>query len=623
MRRLVCPIAALAVLSCGGTRPVPRRPDPQPPVASAARPAPAPEVASAPWAPPDAADGVKDADLATLLREHWAWSMQQHPVWATQLGIHRFDDKLSDRSQAAIAARRKQRRTFLERAKAIAAHGDLGGVDRTTLELLSEDLESTIASEVCDSELWALSPVDNPVTEWNRLHEDHVVKTPGDAARLVARYKAIPTAVDQEIADLRAGAARGLYANAHSTKLVIEVVKRQLDQKLEDWPMLAPLKDAHADFPPEKLAAFKHDLEAAVTDGIRPALSRYHDFLEQQILPHARGKDAEGLGALPMGKACYLARIRAETSLPKTPEELHQTGETEMARINAEMEKLGQKLFHTNKLPVILAKLKSDKKLEFDNADQIVAKAEAALAAAKAKIPTWFGRLPKADCRVRRIPDYEAPFTTIAYYREPVPDGSRPGELFVNVYKPETRRRFEMEALAFHESIPGHHLQIAIAQELPALPAFRKNSGTTAYVEGWGLYAEHLADEMGLYSGDLDRMGMLSFEAWRAARLVVDTGIHSMGWTREKAVLYMRAHTALADNNIDNEVDRYVVWPAQALAYKTGQLEILALRKQAEDALGKRFDIRAFHDVVLGSGAVTLPVLRRQVEAWIAERQKG
>jgi uncharacterized protein (DUF885 family) len=222
---------------------------------------------------------------------------------------------------------------------------------------------------------------------------------------------------------------------------------------------------------------------------------------------------------------------------------------------------------------------------------------------------------------VHRVPDVEAPFTTIAYYREPNPDGTKPGEYMINVSTPTKRARFEAEVLAYHESIPGHHLQIALAMEEPAVPAFRRFLGSTAFVEGWALYVERLADEMGLYHGDLDRMGMLSFDAWRASRLVVDTGIHAEGWTRAQAITFMMDHTALARTNVENEVDRYIYWPGQALGYKTGQLALRRLRKKAEIELGPRFELRAFHDAVLHGGAVTLPVLEARIEAWIASRR--
>jgi uncharacterized protein (DUF885 family) len=253
----------------------------------------------------------------------------------------------------------------------------------------------------------------------------------------------------------------------------------------------------------------------------------------------------------------------------------------------------------------------------------VEAKAREALARSKAAIPKWFHILPKADCQVKVMGMHEAPNSTVAYYRQPAIDGSRPGYYMINTYKPETRPRYEAEALAFHESIPGHHLQIAIAQELVGLPDFRKHQGVTAYVEGWGLYSERLADEMGLYSSDLDRIGMLSYDAWRACRLVVDTGMHAMGWSRQQAIDYMTANTVLAENNIENEVDRYLTWPGQALAYKVGQLEILKLREEAKQRLGARFDIRQFHDVVLRNGAVALPVLDQQVHSWIEEVERA
>lgn len=246
------------------------------------------------------------------------------------------------------------------------------------------------------------------------------------------------------------------------------------------------------------------------------------------------------------------------------------------------------------------------------------AKASEALARAKAAIPRYFDRLPKADCTVARIPVQEAPYTTVAYYWPAVPGGEKPGQYFINTYAPTTRTRYEAEALAWHESIPGHHLQIAIAQELPAVPAFRRNAYITAYAEGWALYSERLADEMGLYTSDLDRMGMYSFDAWRASRLVVDTGMHAMGWTREQAVQFMLQNTMLAENNIRNEVDRYLTDPGQALAYKTGQMEILRLRREAEAQLGPRFSLPTFHGIVLNEGSMTLPALDRRVRAWIA-----
>jgi uncharacterized protein (DUF885 family) len=323
---------------------------------------------------------------------------------------------------------------------------------------------------------------------------------------------------------------------------------------------------------------------------------------------------------VPDGLACYDRLIKVHTSLPLAADEIHRIGLEEVARVRAEMTALGSKLFGTSDLAAIQKRLRLDAALYFGTRDAVENKAEQALRRAEAALPHWLGHLPRTPCVVKRVEAYEEKDTTIAYYRQPAVDGSRPGTYYINTYAPTTRPRYEAEVLAFHESVPGHHTQIAIAQEMSGLPEFRKHLGPTAFVEGWALYTERLADEMGLYSNDLDRMGMLSFDAWRATRLVVDTGLHVKGWSRQQAIKYMLDNTALAPNNIDNEVDRYIGWPGQALAYKLGQREIMALRKEAQDHLGGAFDIRSFHDHVLANGAVSLKVLREQVEAWMSAR---
>jgi uncharacterized protein (DUF885 family) len=313
--------------------------------------------------------------------------------------------------------------------------------------------------------------------------------------------------------------------------------------------------------------------------------------------------------------------IEHYTTLPRSADDIHALGLAELARIHAEMAEIGQRALGESDVPTLIRRLRDDPTLKFAEGPEVLATAERALRRAEAAVPSVFGRLPETRCVVREIPLFEAPYTTIAYYRQPNPNGSKPGEYFVNTWAPETRPRHEAEALAFHESVPGHHLQIALSYESADVPAFVRYDGATAFVEGWALYAERLADELGLYSTDVDRLGMLSFDTWRASRLVVDTGLHHLGWSREQAVQFMLASTPLAENNIRNEVDRYVTWPGQALAYKTGQIELLALRAEAEAALGDRFDLAAFHDLVLRDGAISLPMLREAVAAWIAGRR--
>jgi uncharacterized protein (DUF885 family) len=379
----------------------------------------------------------------------------------------------------------------------------------------------------------------------------------------------------------------------------------------------APAVEAHADWPGEARVAFAAGIDDAIAVVLRPAFARYRDVVQKEILPRARDQAHVGLLNIADGPACYQRLIKLHTSLDLTPDQIHQFGLAEVARIRAETETLGGTVLGTRDFAVIQRRLRDDPALHFSTRVEIEESARAALARAATAEPLFLARRPRTPCVVKAIEPYEERDSTIAYYQPAATDGTRPGTYYVNTFEPQTRPRFEAEVLAFHESIPGHHIQIALAQELPGLPTFRKHLGVTAFVEGWGLYAERLADELGLYSGPLARLGMLSFDAWRASRLVVDTGMHALGWSRERAIQYMRDNTPLADNNIVNEIDRYIGWPGQAVAYKIGQREILRLRDEAQARLGARWDLRGFHDVVLGSGAVSLAVLRAQVTAWV------
>ncbi|HJW23146.1 MAG TPA: DUF885 domain-containing protein, partial [Candidatus Limnocylindrales bacterium] len=368
------------------------------------------------------------------------------------------------------------------------------------------------------------------------------------------------------------------------------------------------------------LQRFRDGIREAVTGIAIPAFRRYGETLERVVQPIARPDDRPGLVHLPGGAEAYRDMIRVHTTLDLTPEEIHATGLAEIDRIDHELVELGGRLLGTKDLASTVSALRDDPALRFRTADEVFETAKRSLARATAAVPDWFGRVPAAACVVVPVPSHSEAHQTIAYYSWPAMDGSRPGRYYINLYQPETRPRYEAEALAFHESVPGHHLQIAVAQELEGLPAFQRMLGSTAFAEGWGLYTERLSDEMGLYSGDMDRFGILSYDAWRAGRLVVDTGMHALGWTRQQAIDFLLTHSALAANNIVNEVDRYIVMPAQALAYKTGQLEILRLRAEAKSRLGAGFEIKAFHDTVLGAGAISLPALRGRVESWIEAR---
>lgn len=577
---------------------------------SAAADPPSSEAQARADAAAEARAGVDDEALAALLEDHWLSVIETDPTHTVR-GWGEFGAE----GRARARARRAE---WLGRARAIDA-SRLSERDRVSLEMFRGQLEAGEAVEVCEFWAWAVSTRDNPLEILNGAVGRAALGDAGEGEDLIARLNSFDPVLDAELAGLRDGLGRGLVADAGTLERILEMVEGQLAAPVDEWSLLTEPRDRVAEAPgwtAKERAAFEVELRASIEAKLRPGLERYAALLRDELIPAGRGPERVGVGALELGEACYAATIRLHTSEGPSPAELHSLGLAEIERIDAEIVALGEQQFGLDELPAILERLRSDPSLYFDSAEAVEAEAKASLAAAQAAAPKFFTQLPKTPCEVRRIPDYLAPYTYVGYYSEPTED--QPGYYYVNTSAPTTRPRFQARALAVHESVPGHHLQIALARELPETPIFRRRAGLSVFVEGWALYSERLAEDMGLYRDDLDRLGALSYDAWRAARLVVDTGIHDQGWTREQARAFMAAHTALAEINIVNEVDRYVSWPGQALAYKYGQLEILALRAEAEAALGDRFDLPGFHEVVLGAGAVSLPILRRRVRAWIA-----
>jgi uncharacterized protein (DUF885 family) len=550
--------------------------------------------------------------LADIANDYWNERMANEPLNATALGDRRFDGKLPDISPRGRSRVKKQYLEIIARCRA-APEGALSEKDKLTRAALLVDSGSLLEYYSCDLEDWVVDPLQGLQVELMNVESYQPVRTFGEAKAMVERWRAIGSLMDQHIENLRTGALGGRVAVKAHVEKVIDELMDQIAKPDSRWALLHPLSVEHADWTGEERRWFREGLEGAVKESARPGFVRYLEFLKAEILPKARPQERPGIMHITGGEEAYSKLIRVHTSLDLTPEELHRTGLAEVARINTEMQLLGEKVLGVGDRREVLKRLRTDPSLYFSSRDEVAATAEAALARANAAISRWFGRLPATPCEVVRMAEHEEKHSTIAYYRSPATDGSRPGRYYINTSAPETRPRYEAEALAFHESVPGHHLQLAIAQELKDIPEFRKNSGVTAFVEGWGLYAERLSDEMGLYSSDLDRLGILSFDAWRACRLVVDTGMHAMGWTRQQAIDYMLENTALAKNNIVNEVDRYITWPGQALAYKTGQLEMRRLRQETEKRLGTRFDVRKFHEVLLGNGAIPLRALRQVV----------
>jgi uncharacterized protein (DUF885 family) len=551
----------------------------------------------------------------TLADRYWDYLNETNPTSALLRGDHRFDDEMEDASRAAEDAQIEALEGFAAEADAIDAAG------------LSRDEEITRATLSFDATAKAVELRDryaefdvNPALGIHALLLSYVgqfpITEPAHAEAMPAKFEGIGRMFRQLSERLRQGVAKGRTPHQSAVTKSIAQIDEYLAGPIDQDPFVR-LRRPEA-FDDAADTAWRDRLAAAVQNHVRPGFLTYRDTLHDEVLPKARSGDKVGVCWLPDGEALYTRAVARHTTLEMTPMEIHRIGQDEIGRLAEEYRDLGSKVLGTSDVAAILDRLRTDPALRFDDRPSIKASAEDATARAVAAIPQWFGRLPQAPCIVAEIPDVAAKDSPLAFYLPPAEDGSRPGTYFVNTYDPTTRTRYESEALAFHEGVPGHHLQNAIAQELDGVPAFRRNLWITSYGEGWGLYTERLSDEMGLYSGDLERMGILSFDSWRAGRLVVDTGMHALGWSMDEAVAWLTEHSPQAANNIVNEVERYIGWPGQALAYKIGQREIFRLRAEAQDAMGDRFDIRGFHDTVLGSGPVPLPVLGDLVRAWSA-----
>lgn len=557
--------------------------------------------------------------LAALARRFWDTALEASPTSATMLGDHRFDDRVEDFS------REQEDRLIglLDGFKAEAAAIDPAGLDtndRITRRSLvfeasshADRLRNRMAELAVDPMLGIHMEIVNSVPQ--------LVPTDAEQAdALVTKASRVGGMFDQAIERLRQGVAN----RRTPTAILVEKSLAQIDDYLaaplaeDPFLQIRPPSDMDA----AATEAWRDRMRVQVEEVVRPAFARYRTMVAGEVLPAARPQEKAGVCWLPDGEEVYARAVRAYTSLDLDPRAVHQSGLEDIAALADEYREMASGVLGTADISAIYDRLRNDPALRFTTAEAVEEHASRALARADAAVPGWFGRLPKAPCVVRRMPDVGAADATIAFYLPPAQDGSRPGTFFINVSQPTTRTRYESEALAFHESVPGHHLQIAIAQELEDIPLFRRHATATAFIEGWGLYTERLADEMGLYSGEVERMGMLSFDSWRAGRLVVDTGLHALGWSRQQAIDYLLGNSPQAPNNVVNEVDRYIGYVGQALAYKIGQREIFRLRSEAQRSMGSRFDIKGFHDTVLGAGAVPLDLLGDLVSEWASAARR-
>jgi len=570
-------------------------------------------------APAFAAKEPKSANgpLLKLFDQVWQEDLADNPLQATSLGDARYNDKLPDMSQLAIDARQKKNYARLQSLTKINRE-KLGKEDQLNFSLFERDIRTRIGAYQFKPWMFDVSVYSGP-QQLAEVAEFAPFNSVKDYDNWIARINASGPYIDQWIVLLTQGTQERLTQPRVVINKVLEQLKGPLTADAEANPFYAPFKKMPAGIPDAEKARLTGAGKAAIQSVAIPAFQRFDKFLREVYLPASR--DTVGIYDIPGGDQYYRNRISYYTSLDNPdPARIHNLGLDEVKRIRAEMEKTLEGINFLGTVDQFLNFLRNDPRFFFKSQDELLAAYTKTANGIKPELPKLFGRLPKADFDIKVIPAATASTTTTAYYMAPSLDGARKGAFYVNLYKPESRPTWEVEALTAHESIPGHHLQIALQYELTGLPNFRRNADYTAFIEGWALYSEKLGYDLGLYKDDFSKFGQLNYDMWRAVRLVVDTGMHAFKWTRDQAVYYFKQNTGRSDLDIQNEVDRYISWPGQALAYKLGQLKIQSLRDEAQKALGDRFDVRAFHDKLLGMGALPLSVLEVEMRAWIAEQ---
>lgn len=558
------------------------------------------------------------AQLNGLYNDYWEYVLREYPTLATYFGDHRYDGALEDISPEAYDKRVSETRSFLGRLRSYSKPAS--GTDRLNYELFERDLSDQIEEAGFRPWLTPITQQLGPHIELPQLTTYHPFRSVEDFENYVTRLRKIPRLMEQATASMKMGITEKLV----QPKVVVEKIIPQLDAHIVKDPVKSefykPITTASKEVAPEDSRKLREEFEDAVMGFVVPAYEKLKDFVLREYLPASR-KDV-GVWALPDGKERYAFYVRLRTTTSLSPDQIHEMGFRELSRIHSEMREIMLKVDFSGTLQEFIESVRGGQENYYPTREALLNGFKEILKKMDVKLPALFGRLPKAPYGFREIEDYRADAAPDAYYYPPPEDGSRPAYFYVNTYKPETRPKHTMEALAYHEAVPGHHLQLAIQQELIHLPKFRRfggyvSGGYTAFVEGWALYSERLPKEVGFYTDAYSDFGRLTMDAWRATRLVVDTGIHHKHWTREEAIQFFKKNTSLSEQNIVSEVDRYIVTPGQALAYKIGQLKILEIRSHAEKLLGPRFDIRAFHDELLNDGALSLDVLETKMERWL------
>lgn len=551
----------------------------------------------------DSTDGIDH-----LADDYWQHHLAQHPTSAHLLGRYEWAGDYEQETREAEDAEIAALRGFADRAEALEV-ADLDDQQRITREVLLADARTRV--DVLETRLteMAADPIFGAQVSLGIIAPMLALPDAEVAEALVGKYAGIGRSFRQLAVRQREGAAAGLVPARFAVLGTVQQIDELLATPVADDPLL------HTATPPSGLDVdgWKARLRQVVDDEVRPGLAAYRDVLRDEVLPLARPDDQPGLTHLAGGDAAYSALLRYFTTTDKSAQEIHDIGLAQVEKLGAEYRALGPEVVGTDDLTEIFSAMRTDPALHFTRGEQLVEASEVAMQRAWDAMPAWFEVLPQARCAVQATMSGAK-----AFYFPPASDGSRGGTFFINVDDPTSWGTFELESMAFHEGIPGHHLQLAIAGELTGVPEFRKHLHNAAYAEGWGLYTERLADEMGLYTGPVDRMGMYAADSMRACRLVVDTGLHALGWSREQAVDYMLANSPLAEGVVRPEVDRYIVSPGQACSYMVGRLEIQRMRAEAEERQGSGFEVKAFHSAVLDSGSLPLGVLDEVVRARLA-----
>lgn len=555
-----------------------------------------------------------------ILSDYKEFYLRTNPESATYDGDYRYNDKLSDLSDKAENAKYDSLRSFLLALKSID-ESSLKGQDKLTYSLFKEQLEETIEGQKFKWHYMPLTQQDGIHIYFPQLIESHPFKSIDDYHTYVQRLKLFAVQVDQVIENMNLGIKAKLVSPAFSIKQILEQIKPFISQDIDSLPFSIPLKSLDVLVQKQDQIMIKEQVFQALKNYTIPAYKKLHSYLETEYLPYARNTD--GIYSLPDGKERYAYAIKQQTTTTLYPDEIYSLGLKEVQRITALMEEVKNELSFAGDLSAFNSYLLSNAAFKYTDKDSMLKDYRIILSKVDKQLKHLFGRLPKASYALKEMELYRAASAPQAYYYSAPLDRSRPGYFYVNTYDLASRPKHTMTALALHEAVPGHHLQISLAQELSDMPWVRTQMGYNAFVEGWALYAESLGFEMNMYTDTIQKYGSLTFEMWRACRLVVDAGIHTGKMTREQGVQFMMKHTGNSELDTRSEIDRYIVWPGQALTYKIGQLAIIALRKEAQDTLGTQFSLSDFHDAVLENGAIPLHVLQQHMHQWMKAQKNN